>query len=153
MKRIIAKAVLSIIGLDIHHAAGPLQLCAGHMSGVEAAIHAVRTVYTDDSSEGLLLVDASNSFNSLNCAVALNSIQYLCPFFSTILISTYRSLTALSMNDDVLYSNEGTTQGHPLAMPFYALAIIPLIQRLSKSVTQAWYVDDTSVCCCEGAVL
>jgi len=53
-RRIIAKTILSIIGLDIQHAAGPLHLCAGQMSGVEAAIHAVRTVFTDNSSEGLL---------------------------------------------------------------------------------------------------
>ena len=31
-------------------------------------------------------------------------------------------------------------------MPFYSLAIIPLIQRLSKSVIQAWYADDASAC-------
>lgn len=31
VRSIIAKAVLSIVGTDIQQAAGPLQLCAGHI--------------------------------------------------------------------------------------------------------------------------
>ena len=46
VRRIIAKAVLSIIGPDIQRAAGPLQFCAGQSSGVEAAIHCMRTVFS-----------------------------------------------------------------------------------------------------------
>ena len=41
MRCLVAKAVLSIIREDIVMAAGPLQLCAGQMAGVEAAIHSV----------------------------------------------------------------------------------------------------------------
>ena len=146
VRRIIAKAVLSIVSTDIQQAAGPLQLCAGHTSGVEAAIHSMSTVFAEEKSEGILLVDTSNAFNSLNCAVALQNIQHLCPVFSTVLINTYRSPAALFVDGDVLYSNEGTTQGDPLAMPFYALATLPLIRKLSKSVVQAWYADDAYAC-------
>ena len=42
VRRLVAKAVLSIIREDIMMAAGPLQLCGGQMAGVEAAIHSVR---------------------------------------------------------------------------------------------------------------
>ena len=48
--RIIAKAVLSIIGPDIQCAAGNLQFCAGQSSGVDAAIHCMRTVFSDKNS-------------------------------------------------------------------------------------------------------
>ena len=43
-------------------------------------------------------------------------------------------------------SEEGTTQGDPLAMPMYALATIPLINRLrdETNVVQVWYADDAS---------
>ena len=51
--------------------AGPLQLCAGQPAGVEAAIHAVRSWYEEEATEGILLVDASNAFNSLNRQSAL----------------------------------------------------------------------------------
>ena len=37
---------------------------------------------------------------------------------------------------------EGTTQGDPLAMPIYAIATIPFIQKMSRDVTQVWYADD-----------
>ena len=47
----------------------------------------------------------------------------------------------------MILSQEGTTQGDPLAMIMYALATIPLIQRLKdcvNDVSQVWYADDAS---------
>ena len=46
----------------------------------------------------------------------------------------------------VLWSEEGTTQGDPLAMPMYALATIPLINHLGSvpNTKQVWYADDAS---------
>ena len=47
----------------------------------------------------------------------------------------------------MLYSSEGTTQGDPLAMPMYAIATIPLINKLHcnvDDVKQAWYANDAS---------
>ncbi len=42
----------------------------------------------------------------------------------------------------ILYSQEGTTQGDPLGMPMYALAIVPLINNLQAPVNQIMYSDD-----------
>ena len=36
----------------------------------------------DEKTEAILLVDASNAFNSLNRATALRNIQTICPAFS-----------------------------------------------------------------------
>ena len=58
--------------------------------GDEAAFHAMRDAFWDDDTEGMLLIDATDAFNSLNRAIALYSIQHLCPLFSTSLINTYR---------------------------------------------------------------
>ena len=80
---IIAKAVLSVISDDIRCAAGFLQLYADQPLG---AVHAMREVFSDNETEGMLLVDATNAFNSLNRAVASHNIQSLCPSFSTVLI-------------------------------------------------------------------
>ena len=46
-----------------------------------------------------------------------------------------------------LFSEEGTTQGDPLAIPLYALTTLPLIRHLQKehpSVRQAWLADDSA---------
>ena len=145
-RRIIAKAVLSLTRPDVLDAAGSLQLCAGQISGVEAAIHAVRSSFQQEQTEAVLLIDASNAFNSLNRQVALLNIQHLCPALSTILTNCYRRSAELFMDGSILYSEEGTTQGDPLAMPMYALATVPLIGRLRDkvSVSQVWYADDAS---------
>ena len=43
-------------------------------------------------------------------------------------------------------TQEGTTQGDPLAMAKYGISILPLITRLhDDSLTQKWYADDGSV--------
>ena len=143
-RRIIAKAVLIITRPDVQDASGCLQLCGGQISGIEAAVHAVRTAFESDDNEAVLLVDASNAFNSLNRQVALQNIRRLCPPLATILINTYRAPTELFVDGDVLLSQEGTTQGDPLAMPMYALATIPLIKRLDGNCMQVWYADDAA---------
>ena len=52
-------------------AASCLQLCAGQRAGCEAAVHAMREIFADEGTEGILLVDASNTFNSLSRRAAL----------------------------------------------------------------------------------
>ena len=78
---IIAKAFLCIISKDIQVATGSVQLCTGQLSGREAAVHAMREAFNSDT-EGMLLIVPTNAFNSLNQAVALYNIQWLCPSFS-----------------------------------------------------------------------
>ena len=102
----------------------------GTIADIEAAVHVVRSAFQDDSTEGVLLVDATNAFNALNRQVALHNIRYLCPSLATVLINIYRDAAELFVDRLTLYSEEGTTQGDPLAMPMYALATIPLIHKL-----------------------
>ena len=64
--------VLSVAKADLQEAAGSLQLCAGQIAGIEAAVHAA---FSNDDVDAVLLVDASNAFNSLNRDVALHNIQ------------------------------------------------------------------------------
>ena len=147
-RRIISKAILHIIRGNIQQVAGSTQLCAGQIAGIEAAIHATRLTFSADTTEGALLVDASNAFNSLNRQVALHNIERLCPALSTVLTNTYRDPAHLFVDGNVLLSQEGTTQGDPLAMPMYAIAILPLTQQVNQSVTQVWYADDATATGC-----
>ena len=143
-RRIIAKAVLAVIREDVQDAAGSAQLCAGQISGCEAAVHSVRESFQLEDTEAALLVDASNAFNSINRMSTLKNIQLICPPFANILINCYRDPTKLFIDGDALYSQEGTTQGDPLGMPMYALATVPLIDSLNAPVDQVWYADDAA---------
>jgi len=88
-------------------------------------------------------VDATNAFNRLNCQVALRNISILCPSFARILINTYQEDFKCYINGNFVLSQEGTTQGDPLAMPMYALGVVPLIQKLAGiDVSQMLYADD-----------
>ena len=126
-RRIIGKAILSIIRDDIQEAAGPLQLCAGQEAGCEAAVHAMQQLYESPDTEAAILVDATNAFNSLHRGNALRNIQHLCPSLSTVLINTYHEDVNLYIDGVTLSTEEGTTQGDPLAMAMYAIGILPLI--------------------------
>ena len=143
-RRIIGKAVLSVVNPEIQQAAGSLQLCAGQPGGIEAAIHAMHTIYDNPDTDGVLLVNARNAFNSLNRDAALHNIRWICPEVSTILTNIYREPAELFAGGSVFLSREGTTQGDPLAMAMYGLAVIPLIKKLASEAKQVWYADDAT---------
>ena len=144
-RRIISKAILSVTKSDIQSAVGPLQLCAGQDAGVEAAVHAIRMIFESESTEGVLLVDASNAFNSLNRAATLRNVQVLCPCLAPALTNIYQMNAELFVADETIFSQEGTTQGDPLAMAMYALGVTPLIQAVSiPDIKQLWFANDAS---------
>ena len=120
LRRIVCKATLNLVWKDVQDAVGSLQLCVGHDSGCEAAVHALRTIFEDKESEAVLLRDASNAFNSLNRSNALHNIMNICPSLATIAINSYRQHPQLFIDNEKLLSQEGTTQGDPLAMAIYA---------------------------------
>ena len=119
-------------------------MCGGQICGIEAAVHAARQAFNSEKCEAALLVDATNAFNSLNRQTALQNIRRLCPPIATILVNTYRAPTELFVDNDVILSREGTTQGDPLAMAMYGLAKIPLIQKLNGPCKQVWYADESA---------
>ena len=56
-RRIIAKTVLIVVQDDVQEAAGPLQTCAGHQAGCEAAVHAVNQIMkSKDTNTAYLLM-------------------------------------------------------------------------------------------------
>ena len=58
---------------------------------------------------------------------------------------TYRQHIPLYIEGESLLSKEGSTQGDPLAMAMYGVAITILIYRLAEeNLKQVWYGDDAS---------
>ena len=147
IRRIIAKAILKVVRGSVEEACGLTQKCSGLPAGIEAAAHAMQQLYDSECTEGVLLVDASNAFNSLNRNCALHNIQRQCPALARTLLNCYQSPARLFVaGGGELSSQEGVTQGDPLSMVFYALATLPLIGKLRgehPSISQAWYADDS----------
>ena len=76
--------------------------------------------------EILLLVDAANGFNNLSKIVMLWTVWHRCPRLATYAFNCYRHQKRLICRDPggepkIILSEEGVTQGDPLAMVFYCL--------------------------------
>lgn len=132
VRRIITKCVTRVTKQDIIEASGPLQVRAGLKSGAEAAIYAMHGIFDADDADAVLLIDASNAFNSLNRASALHNVAVLCPTLATYAPNTFRaSARHFVTGGKKLKSTEGTTQGDPLAKIFYTISLQPLITHLN----------------------
>ena len=91
---------------DIQKAGGLIQTCTGVPSGIEAAIHATRQAFEHEGSQALLLVDASNAFNSLNRQAAVHNIKKLCPPLYRYIHNTYQTPS------DLIISNHTGEDGY-----------------------------------------
>ena len=75
LRRIAGKVVMKISKNDVLKAAGSLQVCAGHESGAEAAIHSMHDILQVDETEAIQLIDAENAFNAINRKVMLWNME------------------------------------------------------------------------------
>ena len=148
LRRIIGKAVVAEIKPELVEAAGCLQLCAGQASGCEAAAHAMRDIFGEEETDGVLLIDATNAFNTLNRNALLHNIRYLCPSLSTYVRNVYGCPARLFVSGgSEIVSSEGTTQGCPVAMNSYGIGILPLLTAIKpenepEKMKHVAYADD-----------
>ena len=146
-RRIISNATVTLVKPDLVEATAPLQTCAGLSGGIEASIHAMRRIYEDPATEGVLLIDASNAFNALNREAALHNVQYTCPGLSTFVKNLYSGQADLFVanSEETILSKEGTTQGGPESMGFYAASTTSLSKPADGHLCKRiFYADDGS---------
>ena len=147
IRRIMGKCGMLVTKPDVIDASASLQVCAGHKSGSEAAIHAVCSIFGANETDAVLLIDASNAFNALNRAAALHYIRVLSQAMATYVINTYRQPARLFITGgEEIISAEGTAQSDPLSITLYAISLQPLITRLhvSSAAKQCWFADDAT---------
>ena len=85
-------------------------------------------MYKEEYTEAVLLVDAAKAFNSVNRKVFLYSINTVCPLISIYVKNCYTLPSSLFIiGCTEVQSSKGTTQGDPVAIPIYALSVIPLM--------------------------
>ena len=135
LRRIIGKMVAKVVMEDVTKSVGSLQVCAGHEAGSEAAIHAIRNIFSQDETEAVLLIDAANAFNSINREAFIHNAKVICPSIATFVENCYSHPARLFiLGGREIKSSEGTTQGDPIAMLIYAIAIIPLLLRAVSEI-------------------
>ena len=151
LRRIIGKAVMNVLKLHIKSSVGNMQLCAGHAGGCEVGVHAVVDMFNGEDTEGVIQVDASNAFNSINRKILLHNAKVICPEFATYIYNSYCVQARMFIvGGKEIKSKEGTTQGDPIAMASYGIGLTPLLDRLlnSKSEEDEWkqsaFADDIS---------
>ena len=89
-----------------------LRTYAGHPAGAEVAIHAMQTIFNDDTTDAILLIDAGNAFNCMNRSTALHNTYVICLAITTYVSNTYRHPSRLFVAGGAeIKSQEGTTQG------------------------------------------
>ena len=107
----------------------------------------MRRIYEDEETEAILLVDAANAFNALNRNAALHNVQFTCPELATFVTNLYSSEAEVFLpnTNEVIYSREGTTQGGPESMGFYAVSTTMLSNPdVSSHSKKIFYADDGS---------
>ena len=132
-----------------------LQLWGGQIAGSEAAIHEIHDVFNDDNTEGILLIDAENAFNTINQKVMFHNLKFICPVFATYILNCYMCPARLCIiGGGELLFKEGTTQGDPTSMGSYAIGILLLLQFLLDFISvnelntkEVAFADDFTVAC------
>ena len=112
--------------------------------------------YDPEDPHGTACVDARNGFGELSRKAMLWTVRHLWALGARFAFNCYRHASLLvirRMEDgislcDILLSMEGVTQGDPLAMALYGLALVPLaifLRQAVPSVIQPWYADDAAM--------
>ena len=109
-------------------------------------------IYEDKTYKEVLLVDALNTFNSINRNVFLHNVTIICPAIAIYVKNCYSLHSRLFIiGGNEIRSCEGTTQGDPIAIAVYAIAIITMIlmivditSKIDDSTKTAAYADDAT---------
>ena len=107
----------------------------------------------DHTTPVTLLVNARNGFNELGRKTMLWTVQHTWAAGARFAFNCYRHAAQLIVRRaggqcSVILSEEGVTQGDPLSMILYGLALAPLGKEIRDAVPgamQAWYADNCTI--------
>ena len=115
---------------DVKLAAGNLRVFVGHQAGGKATIHAMKEIFKNKEVEAVILVDATNAFNSIDREAMLHNIAVKRPEINRYVQNCYGKPSKFFLVDGkqngdkcILHSEERTAQGDPVAMAKYALGL------------------------------
>ena len=106
-------------------------------------MQAMRKIWDDPETEGILLIDASNAFNAMNRKVALKNLDFTCPELAVYLRNVYNGnaeLFFVNSNESIM-SKEGATQGGSLSMAFYAVSTMSLLDKTPSNTEASKFLE------------
>ena len=117
LRRIIGKVIASVVKNDVMESIGSLHVCAGQEAGSEAAVYAIREIFSNEEAEAVLLIDVPNAFNSVNRMAFIHNTKVICPSLLTFITNCYQyDARLIVIGGAEIKSMEGTTQGDPIAV-------------------------------------
>ena len=123
-------------------------MCAGKPAGSEAAVHAMKKMFEEEDTHGVILVDAANAFNAMNRKSLLHNITVISPVLAKFAHNNYQKPARVFITGGKeISSEEGITQGDPAAMPFYAIGLVPVQVNTNLEKTgsrQVAFADDVN---------
>jgi hypothetical protein len=134
--------------------APPPPVPLAHMTLDEAFVDIASNLgLSPDAASAVLLVDATNGFNKLGRKAMLWTVRHRWANGARFSFNCYRHSAQLLLRrrgDDceIILSREGVTQGDPLSMVLYGLALTPLAETIRAAVptvVQPWYADDAAM--------
>ena len=108
---------------------------------------------TDTDPFVRLTVDARNGFNELSRKALFWTVRHRWVAGARFAFNCYRHQATLIVRRPgkpcyTICSAEGVTQGDPLSMVLYGIALTPLAERIkaaTQGITQSWYADDAAI--------
>jgi hypothetical protein len=109
---------------------------------------------TLNSQLAVLLIDAQNGFNKLSRKAMLWTVQHWWPSGSQFSFNCYCHAAQLIIRQpyskpcSIIPSREGITQGDPLSMVLYGLALTPIIKAIHRhapGTVTPWYADNGAI--------
>ena len=76
LQRIAGKAVIMLFKNEVTHAAAALQFSAGQDAGVQAVVRTMHDIFSEENTEVVLLIDAEDTFISINRKLMLHNIIF-----------------------------------------------------------------------------
>ena len=116
------------------------------------ALEALEVLTQDAELSGTTLVDARNGFNELSRLAILLTVQHRWPDGARFALNCYKHWAQLLLRQPgeppvTILSREGFTQGDPLSMVFYGIALVPLAEELRAAdpgLLSPFYADDAA---------
>ena len=150
-RRLASKAACHPVTRTIAPDLSPIQLGVGVKGGCEAAVHALRSLFSRDptssQSSGNIVVklDMKNAFNSVRRDQLLEACKLRAPSIYPLAHAAYSSPSYLLSEDNIVISATGVQQGDPLGPLLFALAVDGIARSINAPVNM-WYLDDATFC-------